>query len=172
MTRFTQIRRGHTSKVGGAKSRGTASKHYDTMSTKEICDLPIRNICTDKAVCFLWATFPNITEAIKVLEAWGFTYKTAAFVWIKKNKISDTLFWGMGAYTRASENPKDHKLWLVSYQDGGFVIDYKHKPKDKRKRSKCEIEVLCEDNIWLYGMEVAGNIYENLELLEEASNDN
>ena len=63
-------------------------------------------------------------------------------------------------------------MWLVSYQDGGFVIDYKHKPKDKRKRSKCETEVLCEDNIWLYGMEVAGNIYENPELLEEVSNDN
>lgn len=72
--------------------------------------------------------------------------------------------------SKASENPKDHKLWLVSYQDGGFVIDYKHKPKDKRKRSKCEIEVLCEDNIWLYGMEVAGNIYENPELLEEVTN--
>lgn len=68
--------------------------------------------------------------------------------------------------SKASENPKDHKMWLVSYQDGGFVIDYKHKPKDKRKRSKCETEVLCEDNIWLYGMEVAGNIFENPKLKE------
>ena len=87
---------------GGAKSRGMAKQHYSTMPTKEICELPIRNICTDKAVCFLWATFPNLTEAIKVLEAWGFTYKTAAFVWVKKNKVSDSLFWGMGAYTRAN----------------------------------------------------------------------
>lgn len=87
---------------GGANSRGMAKQHYDTMATKEICALPVRSICTDKAVCFLWATFPNIGEAIKVLEAWGFTYKTAAFVWIKKNKKSDSLFWGMGAYTRAN----------------------------------------------------------------------
>ena len=87
---------------GGVKSRGTASKHYKTMPTTEICDLPIINICTDKTVCFMWATFPNISEAIKVLEAWGFTYKTAAFVWVKKNKVSDSLFWGMGAYTRAN----------------------------------------------------------------------
>lgn len=36
------------------------------------------------------------------MEAWGFTYKTAAFVWIKKNKKSNSLFWGMGAYTRAN----------------------------------------------------------------------
>lgn len=54
------------------------------------------------AACFLWATFPNIAEGIKVLEAWGFQYKTAAFVWVKKNAKSGTNFWGMGAYTRAN----------------------------------------------------------------------
>ena len=83
-------------------SRGMAKQHYDTMNTNEICELPIRKICTDKAVCFMWATFPNITGALKVMDAWGFEYKTAAFVWIKKNKKSDSLFWGMGAYTRAN----------------------------------------------------------------------
>ena len=54
------------------------------------------------AACFMWATFPNIAEAIKVLEAWGFTYKTAAFVWVKKNRKNGGNFWGMGAYTRAN----------------------------------------------------------------------
>lgn len=48
---------------GGVKLRGMAKQHYSTMPTKEICSLPIRDICTDKAVCFLWATFPNLTEA-------------------------------------------------------------------------------------------------------------
>ena len=45
----------------------------------------------------MWATFPNIAEAIKVMEAWGFTYKTAAFVWVKKNRFME-----LGAYTRAN----------------------------------------------------------------------
>lgn len=54
------------------------------------------------AVCFMWATFPNIAEAIKVLEAWGFVYKTAAFVWVKTYAKSGRPFWGMGAYTRAN----------------------------------------------------------------------
>lgn len=54
------------------------------------------------AACFLWATFPNIAEGIKVLEAWGFQYKTAAFVWVKKNRKNGGNFWGMGAYTRAN----------------------------------------------------------------------
>ena len=84
------------------KTRGMAKQHYSTMSTADICDLPVRNIASDEAILFMWATFPNITEAIEVMKAWGFIYKTAAFVWVKKNKKSDSLFWGMGAYTRAN----------------------------------------------------------------------
>lgn len=41
-------------------------------------------------------------HALRVMEAWGFEYKTCAFVWIKKNRKSNTNFWGMGAYTRAN----------------------------------------------------------------------
>ena len=91
-------------KQSGSKknSRGMAKQHYRTMSTEDICNLPVRNIATDNTIIFMWATFPNIAETIKVIEAWGFTYKTAAFVWVKQNKKSNSLFWGMGAYTRAN----------------------------------------------------------------------
>lgn len=84
------------------KSRGTALKQYQTMDTADICKMPIQKITGGGAACFMWATFPNIAEAIKVMEAWGFRYKTAAFVWVKKNAKSGTNFWGMGAYTRAN----------------------------------------------------------------------
>lgn len=83
-------------------ARGLAKHHYKTMSLDDICSLPIEKIKTDVAVCFMWATFPKIAYALKVLEAWGFIYKTAAFVWVKQNKKSNSLFWGMGAYTRAN----------------------------------------------------------------------
>ena len=91
-------------KQSGSKtnSRGMAKQHYNTMSTQDICNLPIKELKTENAICFMWATFPNINEALKVFEAWGFEYKTAAFVWVKKNKKSNTNFWGMGAYTRAN----------------------------------------------------------------------
>lgn len=85
-----------------AKARGTAVKHYPTMTTEEICAMPVREICAGGCACFMWATFPNIAEAVKVMEAWGFAYKTAAFVWVKKNRKSNSNFWGMGAYTRAN----------------------------------------------------------------------
>lgn len=91
-------------KQSGSKtnSRGMAKQHYQTMNTDDICKLPVRDIVTDNALLFIWATFPNIAETLKVIENWGFIYKTAAFVWIKTNKKSNTLFWGMGAYTRAN----------------------------------------------------------------------
>lgn len=91
--------------TGGTKNaRGTAKSHYKTMTTDSICRMAptIQKIKTNTSICFMWATFPNIGAAIEVLESWGFTYKTAAFIWIKQNKKSDSLFWGMGAYTRAN----------------------------------------------------------------------
>ncbi len=88
---------------GGIKnSRGMAKQHYKTMNTDDICKLPVSKIATKNCLLFLWATFPNIAEALKTMNAWGFVYKTAAFVWIKKNKKSNSNFWGMGAYTRAN----------------------------------------------------------------------
>ena len=85
-------------KQGG---RGAAKKHYKTMKTEEIAALPVRELCEDDALLFMWATFPNITEAFDVMRAWGFTYKTAAFVWVKKYKSGGN-FVGMGQYTRAN----------------------------------------------------------------------
>ena len=86
-------------------SRGMAKQHYETMKTEKICEIPIRELCTDDCILFLWATFPNYDQALKLMEHWEFIYKTAAFVWVKKNKKSNTNFWGMGAYTRANAEP-------------------------------------------------------------------
>lgn len=82
--------------------RGAAKNHYSTMTTEDICNLPVRKISGGGATLFLWATFPTIGEALKVMDAWGFEYKGAAFVWVKTYAKSGKLFWGMGAYTRAN----------------------------------------------------------------------
>lgn len=89
--------------TGGTKSsRGMAKQHYNTMTLDELKQMPIRNICAENAVCMMWATFPKIDRAIELLRSWDFIYKTAAFVWIKENRKSDSDFFGMGAYTRAN----------------------------------------------------------------------
>ncbi len=60
----------------------SAENQYPTMPLEEICALPIRKLAEDTTVLFLWATNPLLPEALKVVESWGFKYKTN-LVWIK-----------------------------------------------------------------------------------------
>jgi N6-adenosine-specific RNA methylase IME4 len=73
---------------------------YPTMKLDEIKALPVPEITTDDAVLYLWATAPKLPQALEVMNAWGFTYKTNA-VWVK-DKI------GMGYWWR-----NQHELLLV-----------------------------------------------------------
>lgn len=50
----------------------------------------------------LWATFPQLPEALRLIKAWGFTFKTVAFVWLKLNRKSPTWFYGLGYWTRGN----------------------------------------------------------------------
>ena len=74
---------------------------YPTMPIEDICALPVASIATDDCVLFLWATSPKLIEALDVVKAWGFTYKTC-MVWAK-DKI------GMGYYAR-----QQHELLLIA----------------------------------------------------------
>lgn len=64
--------------------------HYPTMDIKEICDLKVP--AADNSILFLWGTASKLLDALKVIEAWGFEYKTGA-TWDKKRT-------GMGYYFR------------------------------------------------------------------------
>lgn len=80
----------------------SASSYYKTMNKKEIQNLPVQKICANDAVLFLWVTAPCLLEGIELIKKWGFTYKTIGFTWVKRNKVADSWFWGMGYYTRAN----------------------------------------------------------------------
>lgn len=87
-------------KESGGGHRGTAGLPYPSMRLEDICCLPIQDMCDNSTILYLWATDPKLPYALEVMKAWGFEYKGIAYVWIKTNKKSDTLFWGMGNYTR------------------------------------------------------------------------
>jgi N6-adenosine-specific RNA methylase IME4 len=75
-------------------------KQYPTLTLDKICAWDIDAICTHDAVLFLWVTSPKLAEGMRVLDAWGFTYRTC-MVWVK-DRI------GMGYYAR-----QRHELLLI-----------------------------------------------------------
>lgn len=61
----------------------------------------IKQIVADDAALFLWTTSPFLEKSFEVIRAWGFTYRTMAFVWTKVNEDGSP-FIGTGYYTRAN----------------------------------------------------------------------
>lgn len=84
------------------KCNGNCENHYHTMTVDEICNLPIKNITSENAVLFIWVTYPMLEECFKVIKAWGFTYKTIGFQWVKLNKKGIGYFFGLGRWTRGN----------------------------------------------------------------------
>ena len=90
-------------KVYSSKGLGrSAESHYPTMSLEEIKRLPVGELAANDCALFMWTTVPLLQECFSIMKAWGFDYKTIAFVWIKQNKRTDSLFWGVGYWTRAN----------------------------------------------------------------------
>ena len=82
--------------------QGAADRHYPTMTMDELCALPVSDLADRDSALFMWATFPKLPEALQLMKAWGFTYRSVAFVWLKKNKKADSWFQGLGFWTRGN----------------------------------------------------------------------
>ena len=83
----------------------SAAQHYPTMSTEDLCEMPIAEMCHPGTVLFMWATSPLLPEALSVLKAWGFTYK-ASLVWCKGKAP------GMGWFVRTA-----HEFLLIGTRE-------------------------------------------------------
>jgi N6-adenosine-specific RNA methylase IME4 len=148
---------------------GGAAVHYDTMPLNEIKALPISEIADDDCILFLWATFPNLKEALDVMESWGFKYKTLGFSWIKTNKKNGKPFFGIGYYTKSNcevcligvrGRPK-----IASNYVSSVIISPRDEHSKKPQEARDRIVELCGDvpRIELFarhpqvGWHVAGN---------------
>ncbi|WP_224406147.1 MT-A70 family methyltransferase [Afifella sp. IM 167] len=78
-----------------------ACNHYPVSPTEEIAARPVGDIAAADAILFLWATVPHLADALGVMAAWGFAYKSSA-VWVKESGL------GMGYWFRV-----DHEILLV-----------------------------------------------------------
>ena len=61
----------------------SASFKYPTVKLRDLMLLDVKSIASDDCILFMWATGPQLANAIELGEAWGFEYKTVAFVWDK-----------------------------------------------------------------------------------------
>lgn len=84
------------------KEKKSAELHYSCMNIDDIYNLKVDDIADNNCILFLWVTFPLLQQGLETIKRWGFAYKTCAFNWVKKNKKSDSLFWGLGYWTRAN----------------------------------------------------------------------
>jgi N6-adenosine-specific RNA methylase IME4 len=135
----------------GRANQGIAKRHYSTMSVEDICALPIGEMADQDCKLFLWATPPCLPEAMKVMEAWGFEYKTIAFCWVKTNKKDRQPFFGIGHWTASN-----CELVLAGLRKGGrlnrqdksisqVVISPRGKHSEKPDIIRDKIVHLCGD---------------------------
>lgn len=75
----------------------------------QIKALPVADLCAPDACLFMWAVWPTLPDALEVMKAWGFEYKTCAFSWIKADPRQLEMFnddivpyMGLGYWTRAN----------------------------------------------------------------------
>ena len=61
----------------------SANFKYPTVKTKDLMKIPIDKITKDDCLLFMWVTNPHLAQGIELGKAWGFEYKTVAFVWDK-----------------------------------------------------------------------------------------
>ena len=73
------------------KGRAAESK-YSTMTEAEISAMPLGDIVAENCVLFMWACWPMIKQAFRVIEAWDFEFKTCGFCWIKADATQIQMF--------------------------------------------------------------------------------
>lgn len=61
----------------------SAAFKYPTLKTSELAQIPVSRIADDDSLLFMWSTNPHLSQAIELGHAWGFEYKTVAFIWDK-----------------------------------------------------------------------------------------
>ena len=99
---------------------GCAAKHYNVMSERELSALPVKNIINTNCILLMWCTPTHLSQAMRVMESWGFKYMTMFCNWVKVTKTGVPCR-GLGKYTRQCV-----EFVLMGYR--GSVSRYK-KPK-------------------------------------------
>jgi N6-adenosine-specific RNA methylase IME4 len=88
-----------TNRTGKMAPEHKRLSRYETMTTSEICALPVESIAADRSHLYLWAPNALLPDALAVMRAWGFEYKSN-IIWHKVRKDGGSDGRGVGFYFR------------------------------------------------------------------------
>ena len=87
-----------------------AHEHYQTADTSVIAEIPVASVAADDCALFMWVVDSHFDEALALGEAWGFKFKTCAFVWFKSRGENISPKPSMGYWTRK----QTEQCWLFT----------------------------------------------------------
>ena len=178
--------------LGKGAAKSSAEDYYNVMSIDDIMALPIKQISDKDCILFIWVTMPKLNEVFKVIDAWGFEYKTCGFVWVKRNKVFSEErnknrngiddFMGQGRWVRQNAElcliatkgkPKriSAKVRQIIYQP---IQEHSQKPNEVRERiielvgDLPRLEMFAREKF--VGWDIWGNELENDVELETSAN--
>lgn len=96
-------------KTGTTPHRG-AEDHYSVASFDDMARIPVERMAGKNCALFMWVVDSHLDEAMRLGEAWGFTFKTCAFVWFKARNQGIVPKVGMGYWTRK----QTEQCWLFT----------------------------------------------------------
>jgi N6-adenosine-specific RNA methylase IME4 len=135
-TKFKVIYADPPWQYGNQGTRAATNNHYPTMPLDEIAALPVRDVADDESILFLWVTNGFLFESKRVIDAWGFTFKSS-MVWVKPQM-------GIGNYVRNA-----HEMLLICNR-GGFIPNGKSQiswlsiPRTKHSKKPHEFRKVIE----------------------------
>lgn len=153
-------------------STGGAIKQYTTLTLKQICDIPVTEICEADALLYLWATGPHLLTSVPaVMRAWGFEPVTMAFVWNKMRTnpgyytLSQSEFCVVGKRGRIPQprGTRNERQWCETQVVEEVRGQHSRKPAEVRDRitrmfpSQRKIELFARERV--AGWEGWGNEY-------------
>ena len=108
------------------------SRTYDTMSFEELADMPIVSMAAPDCALFMWVIDSHLQDALDLIQAWQFQYKTIGFIWVKPSI-------GLGYWTR-----KQAEVCLLATRGkpkriGRAISQVLHAPRREHSRKPDQI---------------------------------
>lgn len=95
--------------IWGKAKGASRDPKYPCAGVEDLIAMPVAELAAQDCALFMWVTWPMLLDSIRLVEAWGFNYKTCAFAWIKAHSGQIEMFRddtdvqvGLGYWTRAN----------------------------------------------------------------------